>query len=76
MISKLKAYGLALLGVLAAVFAALFYRERANYKGAQLDGEKAAREVENKATDAMIEGLEAENEIKNDNTTNRDKFLD
>jgi len=67
---------IALLGFISAVFAALFYRERANYKEAQLDGEKAARKVENKATDAMTEGLEKENEIQNDNSTNRDKFLD
>lgn len=64
----MKSKLIALLGFLSAVFAALFYRERANYKEAQLDGEKAAREVENKAQDAMIGGLENEAKITQDNT--------
>lgn len=72
----MKAKLIAFLAFVSAVFAALFYRERANYKEAQLDGERRARKVENKATDAMINGLEKENEIKSDNTTSRDKFLD
>ena len=71
----MKAKLIAFLAFVSAVFAALFYRERANYKEAQLDGEKRAREVENKATDAMIDGLEKENEIKNDNSTDRGDFL-
>ena len=72
----MKAKLIALLGFISAVFAALFYRERANYKGAQLDGEKAAREVENKATNAMVEGLDSEEKIKNDKSTDRSNFLD
>jgi len=63
MLDKLKAYALAALGVLAAVFAALFYRERANYKEAQLEGEKAAREVEQKDIKATMEGLQNEAKI-------------
>lgn len=72
----MKSKLIALLGFISAVFAVLFYRERANYKEAQLEGEKAAREVENKASNEMIKGVEKENEIQNDNSTNRKSFLD
>jgi len=76
MFSKIKSYALAGLAVLVGVLAALWQFSVARHKSALLKGEKAARAVENKATDAMLNGLEAENEIKNDNITNRDKFLD
>jgi len=76
MLSKLKTYALAALGVLAAVFGFMWQMTRAKHERALKQGIQDAREVENKATDAMIDGLEAENEIKNDNSTNRDKFLD
>ena len=72
----MKAKLIAVLAFISAVFAALFYRERANYKGAQLKGEKAARDTERKAVETMIDGMEAENDIKKDNSTNRDNFLD
>ena len=54
-------YSVAALGVLSAVFAALFYREKAKHQESLKDGIDAARETEAKATDAMIEGLENEN---------------
>lgn len=72
----MKSKLIALLGFISAVFAVLFYRERANYKEAQLEGEKAAREVENKASTAIIKGVEKENEIQDDNSTDRKSFLD
>ena len=72
----MKSKLIALFAFVSAVFAALFYRERASYKEAQLEGEKAAREVENKANDAIIDGLEKEDEIKNNNAVDRSKFLD
>ncbi len=59
-------------GVLAAV--AMWYR--GNLKSAQLKGSEKARETEKKAVDAMIEGMDKENEIKADNNTDRSKFLD
>jgi len=76
MLSQIKTYALAALGVLAAIFGFMWQMTRAKHEKALKQGIEGAREVENKATDAMVEGLEAENEIKNDTTTNRDKFLD
>jgi len=76
MFDTIKNYLLAGLAVAVGLLAAIASWYRANLKSAQLKGEKRARKVEGEATDAMIEGLEAENEIKDDNSTNRDKFLD
>ena len=76
MLSKLKLYALIALGVLTAFFGFMWQLTRANYKGAQLDGEKAARDVENKASTAIITGVSKENEIQNDNSTDRKSFLD
>jgi hypothetical protein len=76
MFSTIKNYLLAGLAVAVGLLAAVASWYRANLKSAQLKGEKRARKAENKATDAMIDGLEAENEIKDDNSTDRSKFLD
>lgn len=76
MFSTIKNYLLAGLAVLVGLLAAVASYYRANLKSAQLKGEKRARKVEGKATDAMLKGLEAESEIKDDNSTDRDKFLD
>ena len=75
MLSKLKTYALAVVGVLAAVFGFMWQMTRAKHERALKRGIEEAREVENKATDAMINGLEKENEIKNDNSTDRGNFL-
>jgi len=64
---------IALLGFISAIFAALFYRERANYKEAQLEGEKAAREVEQKDIKATVEGLQNEAKVIN-NDVDADHF--
>lgn len=76
MLSKLKGYALAALSVLAAVLAALWQHSKASHAKDKLAGEKAARETENKANKAMVEGLNDENKIQNDNTVDRSKFLD
>jgi len=76
MLSKLKTYALAILGAIAAFGLFMWQLTRANYKAAELKGEKAARETENKATTAIITGVSKENEIQNDNTTDRKSFLD
>ena len=76
MFSTIKNYLLAGLAVLVGLLAAVASYYRANLKSAQLKGEKRAREVEGKATDAMLKGLEAENDVKNDKTTDRKSFLD
>jgi len=76
MFSTIKNYALAALAVLTGILAALWQYQKAKFKSAQLKGVEKAREVENKANDAMIDGLEKEDEIKNNNTIDRSKFLD
>jgi hypothetical protein len=72
---KIKIYALAALGFLSAVFAALFYREKANHQEALKEGLEAARDTENKATDALIEGISDEQKIISDGTApDRDYF--
>ena len=72
MLSQLKTYLLAALGLVSAVFAALFYREKAK------EGEraKAAQKVQEKASDALVEGLENEQKVKNEkvDTSKRTDF--
>ena len=72
MISTIKNYLLAGLAIIAslAVAAASWYR--GSLKSAQLKGSEDAREVEKKATEAMIEGIE--NESKDIDTSDRDHF--
>ena len=76
MFSQIKLYLIAGLGILASVFAALFYRKSAQFESAKLDGVEKARETENKATDAMVDGLKNEQEEINEaaNSTKRDGF--
>ncbi len=76
MLGTIKNYLLAGLAVAVGLLAAAAAWYRGNLKSAQLKGEKRAREVEGKATDAMIDGLEKENEIKNAKSTDRTKFFD
>jgi hypothetical protein len=76
MLSKLKTYAMIALGAVTAFALFMWQFTRANFKAAELKGEKAAREVENKSSDAMIGGLENEEKIKNDATTDRKSFLD
>jgi hypothetical protein len=76
MISKLKTYATAILGVLAAVAGFMWQITKTKSAKAAVKREKAARTTEKKVTTAIIEGAEKENEIKNDNTTDRSSFLD
>lgn len=76
MLSKLKTYSIAILGALAAFAGFMWQMTRAKHEKALKDGIEEARETEKKATEAMIEGVNKENEIKNDNTTDRTSFLD
>ena len=76
MLSKLRTYALAILGVLAAVFGFMWQMTRAKHEKALKKGIEEAREVEQKATNAMVEGLENEQkEIKDaKNNTSRSDF--
>lgn len=60
MIAKLKLYAIAALGFIAAVFSALFYREKAKRQEGLKEGSERARKTESKATDALVKGLENE----------------
>ena len=72
MLSKLKTYVIAVLGVISAVFFGLFYREKAKHEKAVRKGVEKAREVEKNATEALLEGLENEGKITIDDD---DTFL-
>ena len=74
--STIKTYAVAGLAVAVGILAALWQYQKAKFAKATLRGSEKARETERKATNAMIKGMEKENEIKNDNSTDRDKFLD
>ena len=76
MLSNLKNYLLAGLAVAVGLLAAVASWYRANLKSAQLKGEKKARKVEKKAVEAMVEGLDNEDKIKNDTAVDRKSFLD
>jgi len=76
MLSSIKTYALAALGILSAVLAALWQYQKAKFKSAQLKGVEKAREVESKAADELIKGVENENKIQADNAVDRSKFLD
>ena len=76
MLSKIKTYALAILGAIASFGMFMWQMTRAKHEKALKRGIEEAREIENKATDKMINGLEAENEIKNDKSTDRKSFLD
>lgn len=70
MLNKLKIYALAALGIISAVFAALFYREKAKHQEAIKDGIQEAREIEHEAQDQLNEDLEKER-LSRENATNR-----
>jgi len=75
-VSKLKTYALAILSVLAAVFFALFKGSQAARAKEKLDASENARETEQKATQALVDGLESEQEARNEDidTSKRDHF--
>ena len=54
---RLKAYALAALGLLSAIMAALFYREKAARETEKRKGIEQARDTEQKAVDALTTGL-------------------
>lgn len=77
MLNSLKTYVIAALGIVAAVFAALFYRSKAKYEGAMRKGVEQVRKTEQKATNAMVNGLNREKEARKnakDSIRNRSYF--
>ena len=76
MFSTIKTYLVAALAVAVGVLAALWQYSRASHANDKLDGEKAAREVENNANEKMVECLNEEAKIQADNNTDRKSFLD
>lgn len=74
MLSKIKTYALAVLGAIAAFALFMWQMTRANFKSAQLKGEKKAREVENKDAKATREGLQNEAKVLDDDNIDADHF--
>ena len=75
MLSNIKIYALVVLGFMASVFGMLFYRQKAKHEAALKRGSEEAREVENDATDAMVEGLKNEAKVnQNIGNPNRNYF--
>jgi hypothetical protein len=75
MLSKIKSYALAILGMLAAFAGFMWQMTRAKHEEALKDGIEDARETEQKATKTMVEGLENEAKItQNDTAPDRNHF--
>ncbi len=68
---RIKIIAAAILAVAAAVFAALFYREKAKREQDKRKASEGARRTERKATDAMTEGLTHEQEAAHAAKTRR-----
>jgi len=64
------------LGAFAAFAAFMWQMTKAKHERALKRGIEKAREVESKAADELIKGVENENKIQADNTVDRSKFLD
>ena len=64
---RIKNYLLAGLVVAVGILSAVAMWYRGNLKSAQLKGSEKARKTEKKAVDAMVEGLDKEEQIKNEN---------
>ncbi len=60
MFSAFKNYGLAIVSVIASVLLALLYRSKAKYEKTIRNASEEARATENRATEAMVEGLSKE----------------
>lgn len=74
---RIKDYLLAGLAVAVGLLSAVAMWYRGNLKSAQLKGSEKARKTEKKAVDAMIDGLEKEEKIKNEtDKPYRDYFSD
>ena len=68
-ISTLKSWALAVLGAISAVFAVLWSLGKAKHEKERREAEENAREVESNAVNSMIEGLNREEEARNEETT-------
>ena len=74
-LARAKSIAIAVLGFLAAVFAALMYRGKAKHEKARRKGIEEAREVEHEAMDRLSEGLQEEQEAQGEvDTTDRNHF--
>jgi len=74
-LSTVKYYIMAALGFGVVVLYALLQSEKKERAQEKLKGIKKARETEKKATNAMVEGLQNEQDVKdNIDTSKRDHF--
>ena len=73
MLGKIKTYALAALGAIAAFGLFMWQMTRAKHERALKRGIEEARGAENKATDAMVSGLENEQQAAKDAKNNTDR---
>ena len=76
MLTKIKAYAMAGLAVVATIFYSLWKRSESARAKDKLAAEKKAREVEQLGVEAAFKGYEKEQEIRREeiDTTRRDHF--
>lgn len=72
-LAKLKAAGTWLLALAVAILAALNYRQKAAREKERRQATEAAREVERKATDAVIDGTKRIEEARHAPIDTRDR---
>lgn len=73
MIASLKKYAAAALAFAVAILAALNYRQKASREKERRQATEAAREVERKATDAVIDGTKRIEEARHAPIDTRDR---
>lgn len=69
--ARIKIIGAAILGIAAAIFAAMFYREKAKREQDKRVASENARKTERKATKALTDGLQKEQEALNEGRRRR-----
>lgn len=76
MLNKIKLFLVAGLGIAAAIFYGMFQREKAGRLEDRAEAQEAKDEVEQLGVEAMVSGLEKQQEIRNEeiDTSRRDHF--
>ena len=72
-ITHIKSWAVSALAILSAILAALFYREKAAREKQRREATDAARDVERKATDAVIDGTKRIEEARHAPIDTRDR---
>jgi hypothetical protein len=75
MLGNLKNYALIGLGFIAMLFFGLFNWEKAKRQKEKIKGIQRARKIERKASNAMVEGLQNEQDVLKDTDTSKRDFF-